>query len=91
MQKNLKATLLFVDFSKAFDSILWGKMEQIQLAYVLLKETVTTITMLYKNTKVMVPSPNSDTDFFDIISGVLQGYTLPPFMFINCLDYILQK
>ena len=27
--KNLKATLLFVDFSKEFDSIHWGKMEQI--------------------------------------------------------------
>ena len=31
--KNLQATLLFVDFTKAFDSIHRGKMEQILLAY----------------------------------------------------------
>ena len=37
--KNLQATLLFVDFTKAFDSIHRGKMEQILLAYSLPKET----------------------------------------------------
>ena len=31
--KDLQATILFVDFSKAFDSIHRGKMEQILLAY----------------------------------------------------------
>ena len=31
--KNLQATLLFVNFTKAFDSIHRGKMEQILLAY----------------------------------------------------------
>ena len=38
--KNLEATLLFVDFAKAFDSRHWGKIEQIQLAFGLPKETV---------------------------------------------------
>ena len=33
LQKNLEATILFVDFAKAFDSIHRGKMEQILLAY----------------------------------------------------------
>ena len=31
--KNLDATILFVDFTKAFDSIHRGKLEQILLAY----------------------------------------------------------
>ncbi len=39
--KNFVATLLFVDFSKAFDSIHRGKMEQILLANGLPKETIT--------------------------------------------------
>ena len=39
--ENLEATLLFVDFSKAFDSIYRGRMEEILLAYGVLKETVT--------------------------------------------------
>ena len=45
--KNLEAVLLFVDFSKAFDSIHRGKMEQILLAYGIPKETVDAIMMLY--------------------------------------------
>ena len=59
--KNLQATLIFVDFTKAFDSIHRGKMEQILLAYVIPKETVAAITILYRNTKVKVRSPDGDT------------------------------
>ena len=47
-------------------------MEQILLDYDLPKETVTAIMMLYKNTKLKVRSPDGDTDFFDIVTGVLQ-------------------
>ena len=31
-----------------------------------------------------------DTHFFDIVVGVLQGYTLAPYLFIICLDYVLK-
>ena len=40
--------------------------------------------------KAMVHSPVGDTDLFDIITGVLQEDTLTPFLFLICLDYILQ-
>ena len=70
--KNLLATILFVDFTKAFDSIHRGKMEQILLAYDIPKETVAAIKILYRNTKVKVRSPDGDTDYFDIVAGVLQ-------------------
>ena len=46
--------------------------------------------MLYKNTKAIVCSPNGDTDFFDIVAGVLQGDTLAPYLFIIYLDNVLQ-
>ena len=88
--KNLQATLLFVDFTKAFDSIHRGKMEQILLAYGLPKETVAAITILYRNTKVKVQSPDRDTEYFDIVAGVLQGDMLAPYLFIICLDYVLR-
>ena len=84
--KNLETAILFVDLSKAFDSMGRGNMEQILLTYGLPKETVTVIMMLYKNTKVKVRSPDSDTDDFDILSGVVQGDTLAPYLFIICLD-----
>ena len=89
-QKKLQATLLFVDFTKAFDSILRGKMELILLAYGLPKETVAPIMILYRNTKVKVRSPDGDTEYFDIVAGVLQGDTLAPYLFIICLDYVLR-
>ena len=43
--------------------------------------------MLYKNTKVKVRFPDGDTDYFDIVAGVLQGETLAPYLFIISLDY----
>ena len=88
--KNLEAILLFVDLSLVFDSIHKGKMEQILLAYGPSKETViTSIMILYRNTKVKIRSPDGHTDFFDIVAVVLHGDTLASDSFIICLDYIL--
>ena len=84
--KNLEAAILFVDFTKAFDSIHRGKMEQILLSYGLPKETVAAIMMLYRNTKVKVYSLDGDIDYFDIVASVLQGDTLAPYLFIICLE-----
>ena len=39
--------------------------------------------------KVKVHSPDGDTDFFDIVAGVLLEDTLAPYLFIICLDYVL--
>ena len=44
--KKLAAAILFVDFTKAFDSIHRRKMEQIQLDFGLPKETLAAIIML---------------------------------------------
>ena len=65
-------------------------MEQILLAYGLPKETVAAITILYRNTKVKVRSPDGDIEYFDIVAGVQQGDTLAPYLFIICLHYVLR-
>ena len=65
-------------------------MEQILLTYDLAKEIVAAIMMLYRNTKVKVRSPDGDTDYFDIVAGVLQGDTLAPYLFIISVDYVLR-
>ena len=88
--KNLEITISFVNFSKAFGSMHKGKMEQILVAYGLPKETIVVIMMLYKNTKVKVRSLDGDTDYFDIVAGVMQGDTLAPYLFIICLFYVLR-
>ena len=66
-------------------------MEQILLAYGLAKETVAAITILYRNTRVKVRSPDGDTEYFDIVSGVLEGDTLALYLFIICVDYMLRN
>ena len=37
-----------------------------------------------------VRSPDGDTNYFDVVAGVLQGDTLAPYRFIICLDYVLR-
>ena len=51
-------------------------MEQLLQAYGLPKETVTAKMMLYKNMKAIVCSPDEDSDFFDIVTGILLEDTL---------------
>ena len=85
IQKNLKATFYFIDFSKVFDSIHRGRMKLILLAYSLPKETVTAIMMLFKKMKAMVHSPASNINFFNIVARVLQGDMLALYLFIICL------
>ena len=40
--------------------------------------------------KVKVCLPDGNTDF-NIVAGVLQVDTLPPYLFKICLDYVLQR
>ena len=52
--KSPLATLLFVDFTKAIDSIHRRKMEQVLLAYGLPKETLAAITILYRSESTFI-------------------------------------
>ena len=54
-----------------------------------MKETVITIIMLNKNIKAVVHSPDGDIEFFDIVTSILQEYTLEPYMFIIYQAYVL--
>ena len=46
--------------------------------------------MLYRSTKIKIRPLDGDTDYFDIVAGVLQGDTLASYLFIICLDYVLR-
>ena len=54
------------------------------------KKTVAAITILYRNTQVKMLSPDGDTEYFEIVAGVLQVDTLAPYLFIIYLDYVLR-
>ncbi|KAL5260700.1 hypothetical protein ACHWQZ_G010752 [Mnemiopsis leidyi] len=87
--KNLKATMVFIDFKKAFDSIHRGLLMKILLAYGIPKALVSLIEKLYTGTKARVVTADGITDLFDILAGVLQGDTLAPYLFIIVIDYIM--
>ena len=70
--KNLQATILFVDFPRPLVPYT-GKMEEILQADGIPKETVAAITILYRNTKVKIRSPDGNTDYFDIVQKYCKG------------------
>ena len=90
-RNNLKAVLLFVDFSKAFDSIHRGKMMKILRAYGIPEQLVNAISTLYEKTRAKVLSPDGETDYFEILAGVLQGDTLAPYLFAIIIDYVMRR
>ena len=89
-KKNLEVTILYVDFTKASDSIHRGNMVKILLAYRLPKETIAAIMMLCRNTKVKVHFRDGDTNYTNVVAGVLQGDTSAPYLSIISQDYVLR-
>ena len=55
-------------------------MKEILIKYSIPEETVNAIMMLYNNTRSMVRTPDGDTPFFEINTGVFQVDTLAPFI-----------
>ena len=76
---NKTAALIFVDFSKAFDSVNRDTMFEILELYGIPKEIIEAIKVFYTNTQATVLTPDGETDSFDILAGILQGDTLAPF------------
>ena len=52
------------------------------------QKAVRVIIMIYKDTKDIVPSSDTDIDF--ICVWILQVYSLAPFLFIISQDYIYE-
>ena len=82
---QILSTLQIISHSVCHKSTKWNSDNQ--HCY---KETLAAIMILYRNTKVKVRSPDGNTEYFDMVAGVLQGDTLAPYLFIICLDYVLR-
>ena len=88
---NRAAAIVFVDFSKAFDSINREALFHILELYGIPAPLIKAIRLLYDSSYAKVQTADGLTDFFRTLLGVLQGDTLAPFLFIIVLDYVLRN
>uniref|UniRef100_A0A1I8JEX0 Reverse transcriptase domain-containing protein n=1 Tax=Macrostomum lignano TaxID=282301 RepID=A0A1I8JEX0_9PLAT len=90
--RTRQATLIcvFVDFRKAFDSVARGALVPVLRAYHVPQRLVSAVMALYQDTQAAVVTPDGLSDPFSTTSGVLQGDTLAPFLFVLVLDWVLR-
>ncbi|KAL5263087.1 hypothetical protein ACHWQZ_G008482 [Mnemiopsis leidyi] len=74
------AAIVFVDFSKAFDSINRDALFHILSLYGIPAPIIKAIRLLYDSAKSRVQTSDGLTEFFETLMGVLQGDTLAPFL-----------
>jgi hypothetical protein len=82
--------IVFIDFRKAFDSVLRAALPFVLRAYRVPQQLVDAVMSLYSETRAAVITADGLSDLFDTSSGVLQGDTLAPFLFVLLLDWVLR-
>lgn len=88
---NITAFLCFIDYSKAFDSVVWSHL------WVILKEMgvpehlVLLIRNLYKQSEAVVRVENNSSEPFRIRKGVRQGCVLSPRLFNVYGEHIMRR
>ena len=88
-QRQLPIIATFIDFKKAFDSVNRETMWKILRNYGIPQKIVNAIAIIYNNSKSRVRLGNMLSEAFFVSTGVLQGDTLAPFLFLIVLDYVL--
>ena len=68
--KNLSLAMVFIDFSKDFDSIHRDRMFQILSAYGIPGSIIKSIRLIYEDSCAKVVTPDGDTQIFDILDGI---------------------
>ena len=84
------AVVIFVDFKKAFDSVDRHSLGEVLATYRIHPRLVNGILTLYEDTSATVLTSDGLTEEFSTSSGVLQGDTLAPFLFVLLLDWVLR-
>merc|ERR1712121_612964 len=81
-ERNLTLITLFIDYSKAFDSVHRNHMFKILMAYGIPDTISRAVKVMYDSSSATVVSPDGETEPFFTSTGVLQGDTLAHFLFI---------
>lgn len=80
-----------MDFKTAFDSIFWSALEKLLGAYGIPNALRSVIIETYREATTQVRTPHGLTEAIKLCSGVLQGDTLAPTLFILVIDAIMRE
>ena len=84
-------TIIFFDFSKVFYSIDRRAISIVLSKYGVSELLIAYVMQFYIGTSAAVATAHGNTENFSTTSGVLQGDSLAPFLFITLLDYVLRE
>jgi hypothetical protein len=84
-----KLVLTFIDFKKAFDSVKRSRMFKVLKLYGVPDLMIQQMKAMYQKTTAKVRTADGLSDQFNISTGVLQGDTLAPYLFVIVIDYIM--
>ena len=85
------ASIVFVDFRKAFDSVSRSSIPLLLSAYGVPPLLVKATMELYTGSSAFIRTSDGPTEAFPTSSGVLQGDTLSLLLFVLVLDYVLRR
>ena len=81
----------FIDFKKAFDSIHRESLWKTARTYGIPEPFINIFRNIYLNSSCCVKTDIGNTEFFDIVTGVRQGCTLSPFLFLLAIDFVMRE
>ena len=93
-RRKIKATILKLDFHKAFDSVAWSFLEWILCMMDFPPRWISWVLACVKSAEASVLINGSPTIPFKLHRGLRQGDPLSPFMFnliVECLSLLIQK
>ncbi|GFR75445.1 retrovirus-related Pol polyprotein from type-1 retrotransposable element R2 [Elysia marginata] len=90
---NSSTYISFIDFERAFDSVHLKILWKILQAYGIPQKIINILSEMYTNNQCCVRHGGQQSDWFAVKSGVRQGCTISPFLFLiaNAIEWVMKR